>query len=117
MNPVMRRSLPHRWRAALNERGARDMEDVVTFSPENRARIIRIVNQYVYPQKYRLLDDDNFDAMIARADAISRRRLHQPLGPFWLISYDPELPYDTPASGWASLREAMQIPNTMENRK
>lgn len=66
---------------------------------EQKAMIIRIANQR--RRNRPLLTESNIDAMLERADALSRQRLKQPLGPFWLISLDPEGAYDTPYSGWA----------------
>jgi hypothetical protein len=53
------------------------------------------------------LDASNIDALLDRARIISEHK-GRPLGPFWFMSNDPDLPYDTPASGWAALYEAMR---------
>ena len=75
-------------------------------TPLDQKATIRIVNRC--PWKNQLtLTEGNFDEMMERADTLSRQRLQQPLGPFWLISFEPELPYDTPYSGWTSLRTVL----------
>ena len=72
---------------------------------EDKQRIICVANRFRPPDSC-VLDEANVDAMLEQADVISRRKLQQPLGPFFLISVDPDLPYDTQYSGWASLYEA-----------
>jgi len=76
------------------------------FTAEGKATVIAVANRWIPSALGVRLDGSNIDAMLDRADAISRHRLKTPLGPFWFIS--PQIPYDTPYSGWASLRDAMQ---------
>jgi hypothetical protein len=80
-------------------------ERIITDSKE-RARIIRVANQHRHASRG-LLTESNFDTVLDRAQAISKQKLGQDLGPFFMISADPDLPYDTPYSGWASVRAAL----------
>ena len=70
------------------------------YCAEEKARIV-----HIFGFCYRLPVEHNIDVLLDRAQEISKRKLGQDLGPFWLIG--PDMPYDTPRSGWASVRAAI----------
>jgi len=74
------------------------------FTAEQKAWVIETANRWRHRVGECRLDENNVDRLLDLADAISRRKLGQPLGPFWMCAGG--FPYDTPYSGWASLSAA-----------